>query len=75
MFESIGSKHGVCCTSFQSFDKFGAHQDKCESSKNWIFRRFPNPNTIFLHDYQLNLCMLVPKGAYDNKTAFGNFSM
>ena len=48
-----------------------------ESSKSWILRCFPKPNTISLRDYQLNLCMLeflhklqdeirklIPKGRY-----------
>ena len=79
MFELIGSKYGVCCTSFQSFEKFGARGGKRESSKNWIFRCFPNPNpnTVSLRGYQLILCMLrfmhsleheirklIPKGAF-----------
>ena len=28
------------------------------AQKNWIFRRFPNQNTISLRDYELILCML-----------------
>ena len=48
----------VCCTNFQSFEKLGARRAKREISKNWIFRRFPNPNTISLRDYQLILSML-----------------
>ena len=27
------------------------------AQKNWIFCRFPNPNTISSRDYQLILCM------------------
>ena len=27
------------------------------AKKNWIFCRFPNPNTISLCDYQFILCM------------------
>ena len=27
------------------------------AQKNWIFCRFPYPNTISLRDYQLILCM------------------
>ena len=73
MFDLIGSKCGVCCTSFQSFEKFGARGGKRESSKNWIFRCFSNPNTVSLRGYQLILCMLgfvheirklIPKGAF-----------
>ena len=57
MFELIESKYGVCCTSFQSLEKFGAREGKRESSKTWIFRHFPNPNTTSLRDYQSILCM------------------
>ena len=38
----------VVHASFQSFENFGARKGKCESSKNWIFRSFPNLNTIIL---------------------------
>ena len=58
MFELIGLKYGVCCTSFQSFEKFGARWGKRESSKNWIFRRFPIQNTISLRDYELILLII-----------------
>ena len=54
----IGPKYGVCCTRYQSFRKFGAGHSKRESSKNWILRCFPKPNTISLRDYELILCML-----------------
>ena len=54
----IWSKYGVCCTSFQSFEKFGTCWGKRESSKNWIFIAFlTQTNTISLREYQLILCM------------------
>ena len=58
IFELIGSKYIVCCTRYQSFRKFAAGQGKRGSSKNWILRWFPKPNTISLRDYQLILCMV-----------------
>ncbi len=57
-FDLIGSKYGVCCTSSQDFEEFGAHSDEHEMSENWILRRFRNPKSISLRDYRLILCML-----------------
>ncbi len=38
--------------SSQSFEEFGARRDEREMSENWILRRFPNSNSISLHDYR-----------------------
>ena len=43
---------------FKVLKNSGTRWGKRESSKNWIFCRFPNPNTISLRDYQLILCMI-----------------
>ncbi len=43
----IGSKYGVCCTSYQSLEKFGACWEECAMSENWFFRRFPIQTLYF----------------------------
>ena len=43
---------------FKVSKKFVYAEAKRESFKNWIFRRFPIPNTISVRDYHLILCIL-----------------
>ena len=75
MFELIGSKYRVWCTSFQSFEKFGARRGKRESSENWIFAAFLTQTRFLcvitnqfypyldLHQLQHEIHKLIPKDA------------
>ena len=63
MFESIGQNMEYVVQAFKVLINLVHTKINVRAQKTGFFYAFLTQNTISLHDYQLNLCTLIPKGA------------